>query len=249
MFERAFPVAASAPHTVSFSDAAPMSAFHASVQGSGGPSSPEVYYLTNGGTIAELTPQQLDLGGPIAYGGVPAAQRQAGEVHLIRSTYLESESFRTVAEPADVVVDAPLAELTQVTVTSIGGAGPVRFRAQAPARPAAIAYVFAAEDQSNSTPRWWSVVSSAVLGAGALDYTQPDLSGVPGFQTAWLQSRNLAIWQLRAVESSRPLRDLVGTANLLPINPHETKPRLLIPGPNADGLAVQLAGKTSTLLP
>ena len=194
MFERAFPVAASAPHTVSFSDAAPMSAFHASVQGSGGPSSPEVYYLTNGGTIAELTPRQLDLGGPIAYGGVPAAQRQAGELHLVRRAYLESESFRTLAEPADVVVDAPLAELTQVTVASIGRACPVRFRAQAPA----IAYVFAAEDPSNSTPRWWSVVSSAVLAAGALDDKQPDLSGIPGFQSVWLQSRsrNLALWQL-----------------------------------------------------
>ena len=60
---------------------------------------------------------------------------------------------------------------------------------------------------------------------------------------------NLALWQLRAVESARLLQDLVGTANLLPINPHETKPRLLIPGPYADGLAVQLAGKTSVLLP
>ena len=129
------------------------------------------------------------LGGPIAYGGVPAAQRQAGEVHLIRSAYLESESFRTLAEPADVIVDALLAELTQVTLRSVGGAGPVRFRAQAPARPAAIAYVLATEDKSNSTPRWWSLVSSAVFGAGALDYTQPDISGIPGFQSAWLQTR------------------------------------------------------------
>ncbi len=66
------------------------------------------------------------------------------------------------------MVDAPLAELTQVTVTAVRGGACAVSRAGAHASDRH-RYVFATEHQSNSTPRWWSIVSSAVFGGGALD--------------------------------------------------------------------------------